>query len=179
MFRWKSVWAVSVLAMLAGCATFTPVAGQYPPITPKDSQSGAYHGSLVRWGGTIIATQPKKNETCFLVLSLPLRRDGHPVVGGGVSDLGRFAACAPGFYDPARYLPGREVTFVGRIVGIVHHKVGKYDYPYPKIEAGEVYLWPLPPRVVRQRVLVDAEFAYDWPWWGPWGIDGPWDPYGW
>lgn len=167
--------AVAVLA-LSGCATMSPVAGNFPPITPRQSQTGIENGKQVRWGGTIIRTQPKASQTCFQVLSFPLNSQGRPKTGRGVNDQGRFLACAPGFYDPDLYSPGRSATFIGTITGVRTIKVGEFPYPYPKLEASRVYLWPLRPMRVTQNVYVNNGFGWWWggpyPWWGPgwwWG----------
>lgn len=77
---------------------------------------------------------------------------------------GRFLACRSGFYDPAVFEPGREVTFIGKIEGYETTKIGEYDYKLPKVNADVVYLWP----VVRE---VDVVPAYPY---GPWG--DPWGP---
>ena len=163
---------------LSACATLTPVSGKFPPITPRQSQTGAEDGKVVRWGGTIIHAQPEATKTCFKVLAFRLHSDGRPKTRQGVSDQGRFLACAPGFYDPELYSPGREITFIGTISGVRTEKVGGFDYPYPKLQASQVYLWPLrlPARVSR-TVYIDSGFG--WGWGGPyfWGGPGWWWGY--
>lgn len=81
---------------------------------------------------------------------------------------GRFLACRSGFYDPAVFEPGREVTFIGKIEGYETTKIGEYDYKLPKVNADVVYLWP----VVRE---VDVVPAYPYgPWGDPWVRAGRW-----
>ncbi|WP_414039798.1 Slp family lipoprotein [Acidithiobacillus sp. M4-SHS-6] len=176
-----AIWTTLIgVACLSGCATITPVSGTFPNITPMAAQTGNYNGQQVRWGGKLIETQPKKQQTCFTVLGEPLKTSGRPRTEKGEAHIGRFIACAPGFYDPMLYLPGREVTFIGRIVGIEHHEVGHFNYTYPKLMASTVYLWPIeppPPRITRQ-VYFGTGFGYFPGWWyGPgWGYWQAW-PY--
>ncbi|HUX19101.1 MAG TPA: Slp family lipoprotein, partial [Acidithiobacillus sp.] len=139
----KALTGVIAAIALGGCATVTPVSGQFPPITPRQAQTGAENGKLVRWGGTLIQAQPKAQETCFTVMALPLRQDGRPYLGQKRSDEGRFIACAPGFYDPVLYAAGRELTFVGTVTGVQVEKIGGYEYPYPNLQTRTVYLWPV------------------------------------
>ncbi|OFC62060.1 Slp family lipoprotein [Acidithiobacillus caldus] len=177
--KWLRVCIGVVLAgSISACATMSPIAGNFPPITPRQSQTGAENGKVVRWGGTIIHTQPEASQTCFQVLAFRLNSEGRPETGRGESDQGRFLACAPGFYDPELYSAGREVSFIGTITGVQTMKVGGFDYPYPKLEASRVYLWPLrPPERVSRTVYINSGFG--WGWGGPyfWGGPGWWWGY--
>ena len=159
-------------ACLSGCATVTPVSGTFPNITPVAAQSGNFNGHQVRWGGKIIETRPETQQTCFTVLGEPLHNNGRPQSEEGEAHIGRFVACAPGFYDPMLYRPDREVTFIGMITGTEHHDVGQFSYTYPKLAANTVYLWPIePPRAqVEQQVFVGTGFGFFPGWYGPgWG----------
>ncbi|AEM47229.1 outer membrane lipoprotein Slp [Acidithiobacillus ferrivorans SS3] len=168
----KALTGVIAAIVLGGCATVTPVSGQFPPITPHQAQTGAENGKLVRWGGILIQARPKAQETCFTVMALPLRQDGRPYQGQKKFDEGRFIACAPGFYDPALYAAGRELTFVGTVTGVQVEKVGGYAYPYPQLQASTVYLWPLEvPEPATSTVFINGGWGG-----GPWG---PWGPWGW
>lgn len=158
---------------LGACATIpTPLKGSYTNVTPRAASGGTANQALVRWGGQIIRTEPESGQTCFFVLSYPLDASARPRTDN--DSEGRFVACHSGFYDPAIFVPGRDVTFTGTVHGVVSRKVGKYDYPYPRLEATTVYLWPKRPRY---RVYRDP-----WadPWYSPWpywGAPGFWGPY--
>jgi len=121
---------------IAGCITDPTIAD----ITPHTAQIEKFSGQRVRWGGSIIHTEPGRNETCFEVISYPLGFS----VRSPETDMrsGRFIACAPGFYEPEVYARGREVTIVGILQGTTTRRVGEYEYLYPKINAESVYLWP-------------------------------------
>ena len=87
-----------------------PLAGTFAPIAVRQGQEGGLTGQRVRWGGSIVAVAPGKDDTCLELLSHPLQSDGRPRYTDA-SD-GRFIACAAGFYDPEVYAKGREVTGV-------------------------------------------------------------------
>ncbi|MFA7495870.1 MAG: Slp family lipoprotein [Acidithiobacillus sp.] len=174
-----SLWTTLIsVAALSGCATVTPVSGSFPDISPLAAQSGNYNGQQVRWGGKLIETHPEAQETCFTVLGEPLNSAGRPISDNDEAHIGRFVACAPGFYDPMLYRADRKVTFIGLIDGIVHHKVGQFNYTYPKLNANVVYLWPVEPirSQIDEQLYVGPSFGYYPGWWyGPsWGYWPRW-----
>lgn len=160
---------------LCGCATVPPqLAGtDLASVTPQQAANGSGRSEHVRWGGEILKVTPNADDTCFEVLSRALYPDARPKRRG--HSEGRFIACRKGFYDPELYHKGRELTVVGQIEGTENHKVGDYNYTYPRVDAEQVYLWP-------ERSRRDGYYSryYD-PYWGPvdpfWG-SGYWG-YGW
>ncbi|MFT3756805.1 MAG: Slp family lipoprotein [Pseudoxanthomonas sp.] len=149
-------------ALLAACATAPkPLQGTYPTVTPRDATAGAQVGANVRWGGSIVETTPGPDSTCFQLLSRPLNATGRPTSGTPDATDGRFIACRAGFYDPAVFAPGREVTFIGRIDGYETARIGEYDYKLPKVAADVVYLWP------QVREVEARPYPYYDPFWGP------------
>ena len=169
------IFPLAAVLSLAACATAPqPLQGQFNAVTPRDAVAGQPAiGAQVRWGGRIIETKPGQGETCFQLLSRPLDGSGRPQSNSSDASDGRFIACRAGFYDPAVFKPGREVTFIGHVTGYQNVRIGEYDYRQPKLAADVVYLWP----VVRQVEVVPAYPYGPWdPWGGPWG--GPWGPWG-
>jgi outer membrane lipoprotein len=157
------LFAVVGALALGGCATIPqPLQGDYPPVSLETARSGTASAARVRWGGEIIETQPREQQTCFFVLAEPLDSQARPERGG--DSLGRFVACKQGFYDPEVFAKGRELTVTGMLAGTIQHKIGEFDYTYPKVEADNVYLWPRRPLYVQR--------PYD-----PWGAWGPCDPF--
>ncbi|AXI83493.1 Slp/YeaY family lipoprotein [Xylella taiwanensis] len=153
------------LLALAACVTVPkPLQGQFSTITPRDSVTNAQIGTLVRWGGKIIKTIPTHGQTCFEMMSRQLSPSGRPDSDTGDANDGRFIACRNGFYDPAVFEPGREVTFIGKIESYENTRIGEYDYRLPKVAADVIYLWP----VIREIEVVPV-YPY-----GPWGPMGPW-----
>ncbi|HZP42723.1 MAG TPA: Slp family lipoprotein [Candidatus Binatia bacterium] len=132
-----------VLVPLALAACTRPpanLAGRFDPVTVRDAQTRPQQGAAVRWGGTLVRTTPGRDQTCFEILNRPLDREARPMPSD--RDAGRFIACAPGFYDPLVYVPGRDITVTGALNGTTTRPLGGYDYTYPRIDATTVHLWP-------------------------------------
>lgn len=165
----KLLLPLAASLVLAACATAPkPLQGQFNPVTPRDSVSTQQVGAPVRWGGRIIETMPAQGETCFQIISRPLNASGRPTTSSSDASDGRFVACRAGFYDPAVFEEGRDVTFIGRVDGFESVKIGEYDYRLPKLAADVIYLWP------EQRQVDVVPYPY-----GPWGPGpGPWGPWG-
>ncbi len=161
--------------LLAACATAPkPLQGDFTQVNPRDAVAGAQIGASVRWGGAIVDTKPGQDSTCFQLVSRPLNATGRPQSKLPDATDGRFVACRAGFYDPAVFAPGREVTFIGRIDGYETIKIGEYDYKLPRVAADVIYLWP----EVRE-VDVRSSPYYD-PFWGPrWGPRWGWGGWWW
>lgn len=176
--RWV-IAGFAAVAALSGCATQTPVSGDFPPVTPRQAQNGQYAGATVRWGGILIKTEPEAHETCFRVMGLPLDHAGKPEAEPRETETGRFVACASGFYDPVLYAAGREITFVGTVGKVKTETVGGYEYPYPQLAAGVVYLWPKRAgRPEGRRWYYNGYYRWQpgWWWWDEWGPEPP-PPY--
>jgi outer membrane lipoprotein len=161
-------------ALLAACATAPkPLQGAFTAVNPRDAVATPQVGAPVRWGGRIIETKPGQNNTCFQLVSRPLSGSGRPMSSAPDATDGRFIACRAGFYDPAVFTEGREVTFVGRIDGYETARIGEYDYRLPRVAADVVYLWP----EVREVEIRPSPF-YD-PYWGPYWGPRRWGWWGW
>jgi outer membrane lipoprotein len=168
--------------LLNGCfKPPAPLAGTFAPISVTEARGGGLTGKRVRWGGVILSTTPGKEDTCFEILARPLNSKARPRRTD--ESKGRFIACAHGFYDPAVYSEGRDLTVVGTLQQPETHKIGEHEYEYPKVAAERVYLWP-------HRTYSPTYYYYpgwtDWylyPGWALWPynysspLGGPW-PYG-
>jgi outer membrane lipoprotein len=161
-----AIGGLVVLAM-SGCATVpAPIAGNdFVQLTPQQATAQNSTNARVRWGGEIIKVEPKADSTCFEVLSRELYSDARP--SRHDASEGRFIACTKGFYDPALYAKGRDLTVTGKVSGAEQHQVGEYNYTYAHVDADGVYLWA-------KRVYPAG--YYD-PWWPYYG-DPFWGPYG-
>ena len=163
-FAPREVFIITIVAVLGACASIPPeltTTGPFSPTTPLDAQSGDHDDEQVRWGGVIIETTPLPDETCFEVMGVPLESNAEPVRDEQI--LGRFIACAAGFYEPTLYEPGRSITFTGRIKGTEKQKVGGYDYNFPRLEVTALHLWPKDSDVV---YVPYYDPLWD-PFWGP------------
>ena len=163
---------LAAAAMLGACALAPkPLLGEFAPISPSQSSEAARTGERVRWGGEIVDVQTRPDRTCFEVLGKPLQDDARPRAAD--VSAGRFLACRGGFYDPALFAPGRDLTVTGVVDGFEEHPIGEYTYRYPRVAADVLYLWP-----ERSEVYYEAyRFGPAWPGYYPrlWG--GYWRPY--
>lgn len=156
--------ALALSLLLAGCATAPkPLQGEFNSQSP---QQAAASGERVRWGGAVIEVEPLAGRTCFQVLARPLAANGRPRETD--ASEGRFLACRAGFYDPAVFTAGREVTVVGALDGSEARKVGEYELTLPRVAADAIHLWP-------ERV--DPRYRYDpYYFWSPLGYYGWYGP---
>ena len=169
--------AVAGALAVGGCATIPqPIAGTYAPVSLDAARSGTANATPVRWGGEIIRTEPREQQTCFFVLAEPLDSQARP--RGGQDSLGRFVACKQGFYDPEVFAKGREITVTGTLDGTVQHKIGEYDYTYPRVAANTIYLWPKRPVYVERPDPWGPWGPCD-PFWSGWGCGWGYGPWGW
>lgn len=164
-------WLLCVLPLALGaCATPPAVlsGGAFSEVTVEEAQARDLTGQRVRWGGSIVATEPGKNETCFEVVSRPLDREARPRRTDQTA--GRFLACAAGFFDPAVYAADREISVVGTLQASTVRKIGEYEYRYPHVAAEHVFLWP------KRKTVQVYDYYGPWadPFWYP--IWRPW-PY--
>lgn len=159
----RALLLVGAAALLSGCVTAPkPLEGNFVSGSP---QAAAPEGERVRWGGSILSVEPKTDATCIQVLAQDLDSRARPLRGD--FSAGRFVACRQGFYDPAVFAEGREITVVGNVSGTETRRVGEYDYVLPRLDAEVVYLWP-------ERLLVDS-YHYPYAGWWPYWYYGP--PY--
>lgn len=122
-------------------------------------------GESVIWGGVIIETIARKDDSLVIVRQTDLDFQKRPI--NLDTSAGRFIIRYQGFLDPAIYTKNREVTVVGKIAGKEERPIGDYRYPHPLIDARDLRLW-------EKRV----EYPYYYDPWYPWG-PYPWGPYTW
>lgn len=161
---WKFIAITTSALLLGACATVPqPLTGQFANVSPKTAAT-ATTNQHVRWGGAIVETVPGPTQTCIYALSRPLDSSARPYASGPSS--GRFVACHKGFYDPEIFTKDRQITVTGVLEGTLTRKVGNYDYPYPRVAADVIYLWPM--RAVDRG---DLRYPYYDPFWSPlrWG----------
>lgn len=150
--------------LLAACAGIPqPLEGDFDPVSWDAARSGDADDHAVRWGGTLIHTEPKAEQTCFFVLAHPLDSQARPKPDA--DGPGRFMACKSGFYDPEVFRKGRELTVTGTLHGTIQRKIGEYEYTYPRVNADTVFLWPRRPVYTPPPPVP----------WSPWG--GYYDPF--
>lgn len=175
MLRLLSV-LLCIFWIASGCSS-TPRAisdAEVQPVTVEQARHApdAHRGKRVRWGGSIVAVENRRDASWVEVLSRPLDGNQEPDAQGPAG--GRFLARLQGFVDPAVYAPDRLVTVVGRLAGNRQQLIGEYPYSYAVLEADIHHLWP-----VEQQPYYRAYPPYD-PWFNPWFDPWyrPW-PYHW
>jgi outer membrane lipoprotein len=165
MKRWLIFGTFFLAASLLGaCAPFSKdiMRRVDPTLTfaeiQKDPQR--YLGKVVLWGGVIVETENRKDETLLKVMRTELDYEKRPM--NRDRSTGRFIVRAGGFLDPAIYREGREITAVGEVAGKEALPIGGIMYTYPVILAKEIRLW-------EKQIGVPYDYP---PWfWGPY-------PYG-
>jgi outer membrane lipoprotein len=123
-------------------------------------------GKTVLWGGVIVKTTNRQDETILEVRQSELDIEKRPKSPD--SSAGRFIVRQAGFLDPVIYDAGREITVAGEVAGGEILPLAGIQYTYPVILAKEIYLWErIDPRYYRYPY-------WDYPpYWGPY-----WYPYG-
>jgi outer membrane lipoprotein len=165
MKRWFIFGTFFLAASLLGaCAPFSKdiMRRVDPTLTfaeiQKDPQR--YLGKVVLWGGVIVETENRKDETLLKVMRTELDYEKRPM--NRDRSTGRFIVRAGGFLDPAIYREGREITAAGEVAGKEVLPIGGIMYTYPVILAKEIRLW-------EKQIAVPYDYP---PWfWGPY-------PYG-
>ncbi len=149
MCQFKGVAAHCIAGLIAGmllsaCAASPKLdtSAVNSQLTPAGASAGvsAPSGTIVQWGGQIIAVRNEKTMTVIEVLSYPLRHSGDP--DERRSATGRFLTRYPGYLEPVDYASGRYITIVGELSGLDHTRIGDADYRLPVISARQVHLWP-------------------------------------
>jgi len=140
--RLPRIAALLATALLVACATPFDVGTANRTLTPQAAAGNisAAQGTLVAWGGTIVAARNLKDNTEFEVLAFPLDRDNRPQPGS--APTGRFIAIYPGFVETADYGPGREVSAIGSVTATRTGTVGEANYVFPVLSASRIHLWP-------------------------------------
>jgi len=166
---------LTLILVLSACTTIPEqIQGTYAEISPARVEPSVF-GSDVRWGGVIVGSTARDNQSCLEILSHDLDKYLRPKIED--STAGRFIACQADFLDPMVFTAGREVTITGKIQKIEVRKVEDFDYRYPVVMVNDLVLWQKRQVVMRYRGFSDP--FYD-PFYGPWygyGRRGYWGGY--
>ena len=156
------------LMFLTACTPFSreTLRKAEPEISVSDVQKNPdlYKGKFVIWGGVVIETLNRKDDTVIKIMGTRLDSQKRPVDID--KSLGRFMVRHKDFLDPYIFGRGRELTVAGTIAGAEQQSVDEVLYLYPVIDSEDIRLWEKTPEVI----------YYD-PYWGPpyrWGYSRPW-----
>lgn len=161
-------WIPSLLLvlLLLGCSPFSSELKQQlrdqPSLSAIRANPSAYRGRYVMFGGTIIYGRHRGHTTFLEILEKELNAYDHPISSDKTG--GRFLAGTPASLDLSVYAKGREVTVIGRLVGMQPGRIGQRPYPYPLIAATKIHLW-------RQHLANNDYWTYPRVEWG-WGYPG-------
>lgn len=138
-------WLIFAVLLVSACArpVFEAPEGA-TALTPADAVEdlSRAEGRRVIWGGRVVGSRNLADSTELVVLGLPLSRSQRPQVRG--EPVGRFIVRYPGYLETMVYAPDRLVTVDGRVTGLETRPVGEARYPYPRVRAEAVHLWPEP-----------------------------------
>ena len=104
---------------------------------------GRSQGATVILGGYVLTVSAKADHSIVTMLQAPLGIGDEPLSRD--SSQGRLVVEYQGFLDPEVYAKNRKLTVGGRILHGFADGSDENPYPYLRIAAVEVYLWPLPP----------------------------------
>ena len=166
---------ISILLLITACSSHipaeisTPVAGS-ADIASVISAPDNYINQKVRWGGIILKTENKTDNSQLTLVGFPLDDQGEPQISD--QSPGRFIAVLTDFVEPVVYTKDRILTITGKLSGSHTEKVGDFDYEYPVVQVEHYYLWP-----VKQEPNYD-DLPYWWydPYY-PWHYPYPRRPY--
>lgn len=153
-----------ILFTLAACSSNIPLEiSQEVPAAPSFSQiqkqPNAYPQQPLRWGGTILKTENKHNESWVSIIAFPLNSNGRPLESD--QSPGRFIAVFDQYLEPLVYSQDREITVHGTLIGTETIKVGEYPYVYPLLKVDSYYLWDPRPEIN------EVNPPYYWPYYPP------------
>ena len=158
MLKWS--FLATFFTLLCACAPFSKeIMRQVDPAltfakVQQDPQP--YIGKVVLWGGMIVETENRKDETILKVMRTELDYQKRPL--NPDQSAGRFIVRYAGFLDPAIYRQGREITVAGEVAGKEALPIGGILYTYPVILAKEIRLW---------EKWVGTPYGYPPGFWGP------------
>lgn len=133
-----------LMTILCGCAHVMSEQGlkqvdqsiEFPELKKKPEQ---YAGKRVLLGGVISGTRSSGDVLMLEVIQLDLLKNGIPdeLSHSG----GRFMVISSELVDPVIYRPGKLVTMIGEVKGVVVQKLESVDYPYPLVSVRELRLF--------------------------------------
>jgi outer membrane lipoprotein len=139
----KRVFIVLTVFLFSACAPFSDrimrQVDTTAPFAEVQKSPEHYMTRTVLWGGVIIETNNRKDETEIKVMQTALDIEKRPV--NLDKSEGRFIIRYTGFLDPVIYEKGREITVTGEIVGKKSYPIGDIKYGYPMVSAKALRLW--------------------------------------
>lgn len=99
-----------------------------------------YLGRIVMFGGVVIGSKQRNNETEIEMLELPMGANG-PLTEDRLRSKGRFLVVRNELVDPATIPTGTPISIVGAVKGVITKPLDESDYTYPVLEAKHIVNW--------------------------------------
>lgn len=137
-------WFLLILCIFLNACSSLPAGIRHAPEMDiqyhnVNSDTLAYQGLPVRWGGTIIDVENEQGVSRAQVLYYPLNRYARPELN--LQAQGRFVMRSSKLLDPAIYVKGAAVTVAGTLQGTMEKKIGKKSISIPVIDIVDSYVW--------------------------------------
>lgn len=166
--RFRFIWTCLVLVGIStGCAVMPKEmmreAAPQLPFSEMVQQSERFIGQTVIFGGYVISVKNMKSGTIIELVQAPLGVGQQPKA----KDLseGRLIVEHDGFLDPEIYTKDRVITVGGIMSGSSKTDQSQLPYPYIRIKAQKLYLWPVvAPQPVDPFWYHDCYPYYHFPW---------------
>ena len=141
--RHRTLPSILCATLLGACATTSPfdLGGVDRGLTPAQALAEpAARGRAVQWGGLILDARNLKDGTQLEVLAFPLLDNGRPA--RAAAPLGRFVLIQKGYLETLDFAPGRWLTVVGPVGGVLEGRLGEVAATYPVVSPEQRGLWP-------------------------------------
>ena len=129
-------------ALLLGACASPPIETDVVADARRPDAVAAAPGSAtgqVLWGGVIVETRNVGEDSEIEVLAYPLDRRQRPMTGR--PSEGRFLVVADGYVESVDYAPGRLLTVLGALDGVVEGRIGETRRDFPRVRSGTLHLW--------------------------------------
>lgn len=153
----RQIIILSLLFIFTSCAPFSKElmrqVDESITLPEVKKAPSSYIGKEVLWGGVIIETKNRPEETIIIVRQAELDYERRPMDLN--QSAGRFLVKYKDFLDPAIFQSGREITVIGELTGMENILTGGLSLTVPVILAKEIKLWEKSPK-----------YIYVYPWYG-------------
>lgn len=146
----RQIFFLFILLFFTSCAPFSKELMRQvdESITLQEVKKSpsSYIGKQVLWGGVIVETKNRPEETTIIVRQAELDYERRPI------DLhqsaGRFLVKYQDFLDPTIFQSGREISVAGEITGVETIFTEGINLTVPVVLAKEIKLWEKPPKYI-------------------------------
>ena len=163
----RGITLLMLLSICCSCAVVskdvTREALSERPLNEMVEQSAQLIGKTLVLGGYIVSVANHQSHTQIIAVHAPLGIGQQPKS----KDLskGRLIIKHDGFLDPEVYTKDRVITVGGKVLGSSKTDNSAEPYPYLRLEALDIYLWPLEDPKYREPNWYYDCYPYHYPRW--------------